>query len=82
MYIYVYMYIYIFIYICIYIYICLYVYLYIHIYIYIYIYSDVKEAEEIAAKLNIHYKINSIAEQLAFITIKDRKQNFTTILTY
>ena len=35
-----------------------------------------KEAKWIATKLNIDHKINSIAEQPAFITIKDHKPNF------
>ena len=37
-----------------------------------------KEAKEIATELNIDHKIDSIAEQPAFITIKDHKPNFTT----
>ena len=41
-----------------------------------------KEAKEIATKLNIDHKINSIAEEPAFITIKDHKPNFTTNPTY
>ena len=41
-----------------------------------------KEANEIATKLNIEYKINPIAEQPVFITIKDHKPNFTTNRTY
>ena len=41
-----------------------------------------KEAREIATKLNIDDKINTIAEQPAFITIKDHKLNFTTNPTY
>ena len=41
-----------------------------------------KEAREIATKLNIDRKINSITEQPAFITIKDHKPNFTTNPTY
>ena len=41
-----------------------------------------KETKEIATKLNIEHKINSIAEQPAFIKIKDHKPNFTTNLTY
>ena len=41
-----------------------------------------KEAKEIAKKLNIDHKINSIAEQSAFITIKDHKLNFKTNPSY
>ena len=41
-----------------------------------------KEAKEIATKLNIDYKINCIAEQPAFITIKDHKPNFKTNPSY
>ena len=41
-----------------------------------------KEVKEIATKLKINHKINSIAEQPAFITIKDLKPNFTTNPTY
>ena len=41
-----------------------------------------KEAKEIASKLNIEHKINSIAEPLAFIIIKDYQPNFTTNPTY
>ena len=41
-----------------------------------------KKAKEIATKLNIDHKINSIAEQPAFITIEDHKPNFTTNPTY
>ena len=37
-----------------------------------------KEVKEIATKLNIDYKINSIAEQPAFITIKEHKPSFKT----
>ena len=37
-----------------------------------------KEAKEVATKLNIDHKINSMAGQSAFITIKDHKPNFTT----
>ena len=40
-----------------------------------------KEAKEIATKLNIDHKINSIAEQSAFITIKDHKLSFTIVMT-
>ena len=41
-----------------------------------------KEAKEIATKLNIDHKINSIAEQPAFIAIKDHKRNFKTNPSY
>ena len=41
-----------------------------------------KEAKEITTKLNIDHKINPIAEQSAFITIKDLKPNFKTNPTY
>ena len=41
-----------------------------------------KEAKDIATKLNIDHKINSIAEQPAFIRIKDHKPNITTNPTY
>ena len=45
-------------------------------------YNINKETKEIATKLNIDHKINSIASQPAFITIKDHKPNFTTNPTY
>ena len=41
-----------------------------------------KEVKEIAIVLNIDHKINSIAKQPVFITIKDNKPNFTTNPTY
>ena len=41
-----------------------------------------KEAKEIATKLNIDHKINSIAEQPAFIIIKYHKPNFKTNPSY
>ena len=41
-----------------------------------------KEDKEIATKLNIDHKINSIAEQRDFIKMKDHNPNFTTNLTY
>ena len=41
-----------------------------------------KEAKEIATKLNIDHKINSLAKQPAFITIKDHKPNFKTNPSY
>ena len=37
-----------------------------------------KEAKEIALKLSIDHKINCIAKQPGFITIKDHKLNFKT----
>ena len=42
-----------------------------------------KEVKEITTKLNIDHKINSIAKQPAFITLKDHKPNFkmNTLLT-
>ena len=41
-----------------------------------------KEAKEIATISNIDHKMNSIAEQPAFITIKNHKPKFTTNPTY
>ena len=41
-----------------------------------------KESKEIATKLNLDHKINSIAEQPAFITIKDHKPSLKTNPTY
>ena len=41
-----------------------------------------KEAKEIATKLYLDLKINSIAEQPVFITIKDHKLNFKTNPSY
>ena len=42
----------------------------------------IKKTKEIATKLNIDHKINSIAKQPAFITIKDHKANFKTNPSY
>ena len=41
-----------------------------------------KETKEIASKLNIDHKINCIAEQPTFITIKNYKPNFKIKLPY
>ena len=41
-----------------------------------------KEAKEITTKLNIDHKIKSIAEQPAFIKIKEQKPNFKTNPSY
>ena len=41
-----------------------------------------KETKEIATKSNIDHKMNSIAEQPAFIIIKKHKPDFTTNPTY
>ena len=41
-----------------------------------------KESKKIATKLYIDHKLNSIAEQPAFITIEGHKSNFTTNPTY